>query len=407
MKRSASAATFYAKKRKLGKKSVGTQTPKWKRKFRKGKAFKKLAYNKNKSLSGSKLIKKKLDKWEKLGVKIKYERHETIQTSESGGTTSPTQFAIIGHATTVYEQVLQALCHAMVKGLALKMEHPLQSFNETSPTSAGDIWNIRWQSTPATAVTTTALGVPAAAPWSQVVSLLYNILDTIVTETSELLQFEFRSAGTTGNAVMADIPNSSFYFKCKSQMRLQNISLPSDSLDDTADEVDAVPLHGTTFVGKGSGTALVRPRSAFTIDAGLYAGIGTGIISRRYAIDTQVLRDIPRAEELVNVSKSGKIVMPAGSIQASTLYDYQGGYINSIFRKIKNERQGFTFVQKSVGMGKFAVHMLQKVIEPVGGDAVSPIKLGYQFDQETDAYCVFRRSFATTKLIVSQGSLVQ
>lgn len=371
-----------ASKKRVRKSYMGLRRRKNKKKF--------------KSLSGLGMKKVKVSKLERYGIHCDNEWNGVVTT-----TAAENQFGIIGHVSAPYNQTLYALSYALTKAMATKMGIAISSFDQAIETwEATNQFSFRYQATTNAAVVTVLLPTHAAPYyWRETAADLYTQLQAIPS-TSELIDMSFvPGTNTVLHFCNINLQSAKVNLFGKSELRLQNASVPADALDDTADEVDAVALVGKTFTGSGNGTAMVRSNSQFTTDVGLWGQANNGMILRAYT-DTQALDEIPRPEELINVSKCGKIIMPPGSIQASRLKLAWKGNLNRIFRLIKETGLETVATGSKNHVGSYAIHMFQKAIETT--PAVS-IKVLWQIHHNFDCVVYPGNPYVTTQKVLLNG----
>lgn len=376
------------KPRKLFKSGKKRKTPRYKGKYKGSK--------KNKSLSGSSLRKKRVSSLERFGVHVDFEKYSSIQTAGGDG-----QNVIIGHTSHSALQGYFVLATAMTKALATKMGISISSFSQIiEGYNTGDSVSFRYQPSTSSGVSIISMASPGATmTWIQVRDWLDTSLKAIP-RYSELVDFIYVPASSAINRYsVVNLQAARVEFYSKSLLKLQNVSVPVDALDDTSDEVDAVALVGKTFVGKGLGTALIRPASAFSSDIGLWAD-AESVISRVTDGTSNQIYEVPRAEELLNCKKSGKIVFPAGNIQSSELKVQFKGYFNTFFRMLSDayvDVVNAPTTWKNYKFGKFAIHCLQKAIETAGAGAIN---INFELDVNYDCVVYPRNPIVTTQAVV-------
>jgi len=370
--------------------------------------YKKYSNNK-KTLSGNKMRKTKIDKMEKNGIALKIESMGQVFSQETAAPTyAKSQSIILGHTSVAPITAINTVAYALIKRLATKMGYNIHGFSQIiEGMTVGDAFVLSHQLNQASAaVTFTNLFVlvPGTTTWNDVADALATAFQQTANLAIEYVELVFEPVAASRNAYYKlNLINCNVHTVVSSQLKVQNVSVPAAG-DDTVDEIDAVYLQGKTFTGRGLGTELIKPRSIFSVDVGLHGNKTTGFITRRYALDAQPIRDIPRAEELLNCSKSGTVTFGPGAIQQANLYYKDRGNLNAFIKKYRDCIYDITTAQ-SEKVGSFALHFLEKVIE--GNAAASPIVAEYQLEYLYKTMITEYKPAVTTQVVVLNGATIQ
>lgn len=301
----------------------------------------------------------------------------------SGNPANSTPWAGIGCTTAPVYLMLRAFCQGAIKTLITKSGLNVNSMNEPVLGAIGDVYEVTWQAetgeAPATATFYTGV---ANYTLRLVADGLYDFIIANFTVASQILQINIVGASNAIDNVAIDMQASYMKMSVDVSMKMQNVTVPSTATDeDTTDDVDAVTLVGESFVGKGSGTSIVRNlgnRSA-TNDIGFWPD-SNGVILRNQS-SNQVNNAIPRAEQLYAVSRSVKTGIIPGGTGIAKMHDYYKmkscNLVSRLVLAIKGSGTPLYF--NSLKLGRFSIHCLKREVEPVIATP-RPVQINYAIE---------------------------
>jgi len=309
----------------------------------------------------------------------------------------------IGHSTAAAELCSFTVACALVKTLAQKMGYSIDTLNKIPDAyNASDTYRLNY--VPSLGASPVAVDFVAISTntFLDIANWLAGVWNTLERNT-ELLQLVFvPSASSLLRLTRIDLEEAFVDFKCQSTLKLQNVSLPADTLDDTTDEVDAVTLTGTSFVGKGAGTAVRKPKAIGVLDVGLYSNVDNGLIKRTSA-DNQVVKDIFRAQELINVKSHKSITMGPGMLSQSGLKDAYKTKFWKWWNGFTGSRQAAATQSNDCLFGNYAIHAFEPAITFTAAKAVT---LNYQLDQVMTCIVIDRKVNVTTQINMENDTII-
>lgn len=351
----------------------------------------------------------KKDMYEKKGIAINTEYANTVDSAGN-------QTVIIGHSTTVAEQMLRVAVGVLVKRLFQKMNIEVATLNDVVNVvdfSIGDkftfVGNRQGVDPPggegATVYSYVLLAGDIGNTVMNLIDKLCGSLKTYINVQSNqwanaALRFsEFRfepvTDGTKHDRCSLKILNSTMHFYCKSDLKMQNRSVSVET-DNQADNVNNVPVYGKSYEGTGTGFSIQRAKSVNQLSESYFVHRTRGIMEINGTSSNGMLEPLTR-KNFRGVSKSATVSYNPGEIKTSTLISSFVMYFDTLVfacvAAFNNLGLPLAATNPWIKKGKFRFQILDKVIGLTGATGV---KVAYEHNHYVAGYFKPGRSQQTT-----------
>lgn len=329
-------------------------------------------------------------------------------TAEYGGTYSNTNCQFIGHITHPVANVLRMAWAAIVKELLFKAGWTLASWDEPlnllEDTQIIVTYKIGSNFVPAQAKPFQATG--AFISFNDLVS--YFALPTGNNPGSgttcpwadpsnesrdwQFTRIQFLTTTTNIDTIFhpafLDLNECMISTYTKSTLKMQNRSV-TVALDNEADDVNNVPVHGKSYSGSGTG-AFYSYIPGTT--ASFYGASGTGVIDT-VGVSSNGTEEPPQPWHFNKIKNCAKVKLDPGELKTSTLIHKQNINFSRLFNMINP--WSTTFSKPIRQLGKYRFFAWEKILDCQASIPVS-ISFEHNISYAYKAMC-YRRRFTTEK----------
>lgn len=343
----------------------------------------------------------------------KYKRQRAIGNKggfyeiEDGGLVTGKTVVYLGHATNPMAQMRRQMVMAMVKALYNKAGYDFSSWNDEVPNNDNVLGTMsidvlyKADNSTTTPISRVTPVIPFNATYRGVVDALIALFDVGGSDFNKT-QFEWHSwelyfqsydpAGTSLNAPLMKakilLQLSKVRLYSKSNLKVQNMSTGGGG--DQSNEVDRVPLYGTVYSGKGTGTVFNGQRQVadppFICDKG-------GLIKTAPTIGgVDDTKEPPLISSFRGIKRGGKLLLDPGQLKTSTLTNDYTGNLNKLWQtSVDDSQSALTWLFKKIGF--FSFFGLEKMIETDPVEATRrDIVCAYELDARYGAVFYEKRS---------------
>jgi len=321
-------------------------------------------------------------------------------TVEGGGIVTASNCLHIGHATGGKEYTLKAMWKSVIKLLVMKMNIRIREYTQLCTfvgCSPGDQFRFNYMdASDSPSINDNTYTLTALSSWDDIVNSFYVWTQGAVVNWIDInpISFEFLPA------VATKFPFSSIscetlmlHYEIKSDLKIQNRTI-STAENDQADDVDNVPVYGTSIGGKGTGTTSRFPNSSSP--AQIVGSNATGLI-RNTALDNG-FQEPQSAYFWPKSQTQGKLHLDPGQIKTSVLSTRRSVGMKTLLKMFYNR----TTAPMIVPFGQFRFFQIEKMID-VGGTAVN-INVAFEINTRFSCYAKAPLNFTTSPQFIRVAS---
>lgn len=276
---------------------------------------------------------------------------ESSKKLESGS--GDYKIAIVGHATCPAVQLVNFFAYCLIKSITIKMNVAPADLTDDIPGLAnGDAFYLGYRADNASAPTTiafprTAVTQTTYSHFAQAIALWIRNNGTVDTQ---YLYLEFRPNTPVSFTTKIWLTNARMKFDAKSTLKFQNRTT-EETTDHTTDAVDAVPLQGRQYEGRGTGSKYFDDTTNTPI---LVADKTFGTIA---TAGNGEIQEPPPPYELQFVKGSGSVKHEPGEIITSVLRDTFEISVQRLMRLVLSPA-----TNPITPLGKFRFFIMEKMI---------------------------------------------
>lgn len=324
---------------------------------------------------------------------VKFSIGGTNRTIEASKIQTGTDAVWIGHGTYARESVLREGFIAMLYSIFLKAQFISEAMSVDTtidglPFGAGVNMTFSYQ--PSAGANSVNLNYSIAASNDRTLAAMWTWFSNAArpwnTQNTDLTQIQFnelRIADASRTYCYENLKLFKLKIFVKSAMKIQNRTLAvAGTGEDPADSgaVDAVPLYGKSYSGKGTALFSMTPYNPNTGAASdLITDQTYGVVVGSESLSG---RSEPlQPSEFRNAKSSGKIHLDPGEIKTSVLTSSYTLFFNTLLKdclSVLTATNTLTNLQYR-NRGKFRVFALEKMINVTGDNAIS---VAFEVNQE-------------------------
>lgn len=326
-----------------------------------------------------------------------------VFTKETGGTTSSNDAVSLGHVTSPITLMIQCAWRALFKHLFLEAGLDVKDMDESldlkvndqvviyySATTGGPILNESFL------VASITSSIETFVAWVMTPSLSWNINGSADQTQFQAIRFIPTNAlGTISHAVTVSMMQSKLHFITKSAMKMQNRTVDV-AADNEADDVNNVPLYGTSYEGSGTGTVYVAKKTGSGTQQCFYGHATRGTIL------SETINEPPEPGTFDKVTRTGKVKIEPGEIKTSVLNHscsyFWNDFWSAVFPTITDSS---VTLRKSIG--KFRLFIIEKMIHYAAADTA--IQTAYECNVDIMVNLSFSRSFQSVRKFESERGI--
>lgn len=328
--------------------------------------------------------------------------------SEQSSIETAQEALYLGHACCPSEVAKRCFWRALVKMILARSQKLNPQWDGVpADVAVGDTWNVEYRDTRETDSSGDLIQYTVTYTAGLTQEGIANILYTHFRTAEQDFTFNrilYRPLGAHVGGISIPLTKATVTVDVLSTMKFQNQSVTLAE-DDTADEVNNVPLIGKTYHGKGTGTRYVVDERAAgaTGSFPFYCDSKFGVILRKG--DINALAEPPSAKLFENVQKSGKLHIGPGDIQTSVIKYRKSlplaNFIAIVFDG-RNDTAAGSGRFKMKYLGEFKFYGFEKQIDAVAPTAENNIRVAYEHDLKFACMITPHKPTITTQLFEEQ-----
>jgi len=321
-----------------------------------------------------------------------------VIVTEQPGIVEDYNCAYVGHTTLPAKQALQVACTALARLLCSRLGGPVTSLDNDEIKLDGEL-RIYYRTYP-TASSSYALVVNYAGLTTSCLdigSAIYTAFATLMTSNPtvvlDVLRFQPEVDGTTTNisalAVNITLSQCKLQLGIVSELKVQNATKHETAAgidSELTTVVDACPLVGKIYAGKGQGTWEMSNNVLEQHDNSFIADSSHGSMIK--AAGTSIGWQEPVNENILkNCKKVGGIKFEPGEIHTSRLIDHFDGNFQSFCTLVAPQIGTIHMITRRIGRYAFVgVEKLLGLKEAVVS-TYTPVRILYELNQTWNAFC--------------------
>lgn len=331
----------------------------------------------------------------KPSVRQRMSKRGIVYTKETGGATSSPDSVTLGHISAPVGLLVANAWRALFKHLLLEAGADVKSTDDSLEMKINDQVIVFYGQTNGGFVlneTFTSAGagttIETLVTWATGNTLAWNVNAAAEQTQFQAIRFVPTNAlGTVLTAVTVSMQQCKLHFVTKSALKMQNRTVDVTA-DNEADDVNNVPLFGTSYEGKGTGSVYIAKKTGSGAQECLFGHTTRGTIL------AELLNEPPEAQALDRVTRTGKVKIEPGEIKTSvlnsTIHMTWNDFWNDVY-PIATDSSA-TLRKK---MGVFRVFVIEKMIHFAAVD--SAIQTVYECNIDIMTNLTFSRSFQSIR----------
>jgi len=351
-----------------------------------------------------------MDKHAKAGVVAKYEVGSLKSDSQNN-------VVYLAHSTAPVNRMMEAACGALLKKLYMLAKITVKSWDSLLADEQTYNQRVSLYYKPRDGSATVIQNFVVSYT-TETLALLTSQLTTFmftlqgVNTPDQFLKIQlYNNIGLTSSAnilvASIDLTTAKFEFDIKSLLKIQNRTINSAG-NDTAEDVDNVPLYGKFYEYKTNGTtyqdyresvgpSLIVTHPSFGVLATNVVVPGTGIQA------TNMYKEVPLQSQLIGCKSSGKAHIEPGEVKTSVINDSItipfNKFLKTYLAKQQNEPGGNPRYTQ-FWIGKSRLFCFERMIQTIasGDAALQPYSLAYEHQLDIGATCHVKTDYITAPL---------